>query len=1763
MFTHVPATINKHTQQLQGEQTRLNTLLQQTLQEQNFTYASTVKHTLSTVEVLLEQVRPLTRDVIDAKLQSLTTELDELVQLGKYDACTSIKTQLEYWREKQREYPTMVEVQEEIRVLEVQLQSCVEEMRYEDAIGIKERLKVQQEKLQALAEQQQEQQNGTLSSKSTEEQEHQEGSTNPTVNSDVTNEDDAPRYNSRTQLEEDIVNLEGQIKDCIQRKQFALANEHQTRLDEELIPLRAKFPTAQEVRSLIQKAQLDLEECVRTKNFQKANEVQTLLDGYAEQLSALSTSGDGTSNIENTEDEHITSRAHLEHTLHNLQTELTTATNLKQYKTCADLQSRITTLESYRTSYRTASEYNVELQQCQSELEACVQSKLFVKAEEVQQRMDDLTEKYNLELIEEQKYPSAKRVTSSSSMGKGNNTTTVVLQTPKKGSTKITKATPRKLNSALLQTPKQKASARKLTSSTQGANVSINLKTNQSVATSFSKEESSTKRRDKRDSIDFKPVSKLRPKKPIIVSSDSSILDVTRVLASKRADAALISHADGSLAGILTDTDITRRVVSKNIDAATTSVSEVMTSDPKCVHMEDSAMDALGCMVENHFRHLPVINNDESICGLLDIAKCLNDAISKLERSQKSRQTEQQQATAAALQAASQSVQLQALLGPLLSSLSSNDGSLKTKTLRSLLARKPATIVTASTTIRQAAVKMSEARKAALIVDDSDKKKLIGIFGFKDMMTRAVAKQLELDHTAVSEVMTEHPETITPDKSVLEAMQIMHDCKFLTLPVCEEDGRVVGIVDVMDVILGCSDGSEGGWRSIFQSFVDNADDDDTNSLYSQEEENGSIYSSSMRSRKSGKSKKSGKSGVVNKRDSIDFKPVSKLRPKKPIIVSSDSSILDVTRVLASKRADAALISHADGSLAGILTDTDITRRVVSKNIDAATTSVSEVMTSDPKCVHMEDSAMDALGCMVENHFRHLPVINNDESICGLLDIAKCLNDAISKLERSQKSRQTEQQQATAAALQAASQSVQLQALLGPLLSSLSSNDGSLKTKTLRSLLARKPATIVTASTTIRQAAVKMSEARKAALIVDDSDKKKLIGIFGFKDMMTRAVAKQLELDHTAVSEVMTEHPETITPDKSVLEAMQIMHDCKFLTLPVCEEDGRVVGIVDVMDVILGCSDGSEGGWRSIFQSFVDNADDDDTNSLYSQEEKSMNSFSLRSNVTGKSKHTKQSNSMSKKPDDIKPVSKLRPKAPVILDEDSTIAEVCVALASKRHAASVLISDGNLSGILTDHDIVRRVAAKHLDPDETVAHHVMTKDPACVQVSDSALDAIMMMVDNHYRYLPVLDGDDLVGILDISKCLNDAITILEKKSNDTSKPGNDNALSQQLEVLQAAASAGTNAETLQAIFGALLSQSGLDSKAPTLRNILVGKRSSIVHPDMTVLKCSEIMADSHKAALIVDDETQELLGLISFKDVMSRAYAKNLPLESTSVTDIMTPDPESVTPDTTILEAMQLMHDHNFLTLPVVEENGTVCGVVDVMDLIYGCGGSTGWRSIFEDAMKCADDETESVTNQSEPKAPTLKAAPRLMVDTLTTTQTSALNNIPTNIDITPNNSGQQAPKIFSDNVSMLDNDNLSYSFSADTNFVFKVVDTSNGNTFRIRCDYKMEKLLSSISEKVDQEVDNSSWKLTFVDEDGDTVLLKDDDCLAEAVHVAKMAGKQALRVNVEYTSTSKKKKGLMEPIKETPENANTMILAIGGAVVAVCALIFMSMSKKK
>jgi hypothetical protein len=154
----------------------------------------------------------------------------------------------------------------------------------------------------------------------------------------------------------------------------------------------------------------------------------------------------------------------------------------------------------------------------------------------------------------------------------------------------------------------------------------------------------------------------------------------------------------------------------------------------------------------------------------------------------------------------------------------------------------------------------------------------------------------------------------------------MHDDKFLTLPVCEENGLALGVVGVMDVISAC--GGSDGWKSVFQHSMAVGGDDDR-SVFSAASPDGSVMSTST-------------AGSKKRRQKKDEKTVANLRPAKPVISTTNETILAVTQALQRKRASASLIVSSGNRLAGILTDTG--ERNAMPNRATSTLTVSTKLT---------------------------------------------------------------------------------------------------------------------------------------------------------------------------------------------------------------------------------------------------------------------------------------------------------------------------------------------------------------------------------------------------------------------------------------------------------------------------------------------------------------------------------------------------------------------------------------------------------------------------------------------------------------------------------------------------------------------------------------------------------------------------------------------------------------------------------------------------
>jgi CBS domain-containing protein len=105
----------------------------------------------------------------------------------------------------------------------------------------------------------------------------------------------------------------------------------------------------------------------------------------------------------------------------------------------------------------------------------------------------------------------------------------------------------------------------------------------------------------------------------------------------------------------------------------------------------------------------------------------------------------------------------------------------------------------------------------------------------------------------------------------------------------------------------------------------------------------------------------------------------------------------------------------------------------------------------------------------------------------------------------------------------------------------------------------------------------------------------------------------------------------------------------------------------------------------------------------------------------------------------------------------------------------------------------------------------------------------------------------------------------------------------------------------------------------------------VAPDATVHEALAIMAAKNLAAVLVMSEGR-LLGIVSARDFGRKVVLEGKSARDVRVQEIMTTSLITVTPETTVFEAMALMTRHHIRHLPVLDQ-GKLDGIVSMADLV--------------------------------------------------------------------------------------------------------------------------------------------------------------------------------------------------------------------------------------
>ncbi|MFZ0687944.1 MAG: CBS domain-containing protein [Terriglobales bacterium] len=114
------------------------------------------------------------------------------------------------------------------------------------------------------------------------------------------------------------------------------------------------------------------------------------------------------------------------------------------------------------------------------------------------------------------------------------------------------------------------------------------------------------------------------------VSLDATAERAIRAMLDRHVGAVAVIDEKQRIAGIFTERDVLRRLSLGERDPRTLSVREVMTTPVEMATRSTTAAEALATMVERHYRHLPIVDDDGRLLGMLSLRNVLQARIETL-----------------------------------------------------------------------------------------------------------------------------------------------------------------------------------------------------------------------------------------------------------------------------------------------------------------------------------------------------------------------------------------------------------------------------------------------------------------------------------------------------------------------------------------------------------------------------------------------------------------------------------------------------------------------------------------------------------------------------------------------------------------------------------------------------------------------------------------------------------------------------------------------------------------------------------------------------------------------------------------------------------------------------------------------------------------------------------------------------------------------------------------------------------------------------
>jgi len=103
--------------------------------------------------------------------------------------------------------------------------------------------------------------------------------------------------------------------------------------------------------------------------------------------------------------------------------------------------------------------------------------------------------------------------------------------------------------------------------------------------------------------------------------------------------------------------------------------------------------------------------------------------------------------------------------------------------------------------------------------------------------------------------------------------------------------------------------------------------------------------------------------------------------------------------------------------------------------------------------------------------------------------------------------------------------------------------------------------------------------------------------------------------------------------------------------------------------------------------------------------------------------------------------------------EATVFDAIQLMADKNIGALPVLSGGRLAGMFTERDYTRKVALAGKTSKQTSVKEILSPDVITVAPDESVEECMRLMTEHRIRHLPVLQNDEVVGIISIGDLVN--------------------------------------------------------------------------------------------------------------------------------------------------------------------------------------------------------------------------------------------------------------------------------------------------------------------------------------------------------------------------------------------------------------------------